>query len=58
MNQLKWETVIAYNDGEGTYRLAVPGGWILKVVDATLRPATISLCFIPDSDHIWDINLV
>lgn len=49
--KLKWEPL---NDGYpvSTYRMKVPGGWMILVTSHT----GLALSFSPDARHIWDLK--
>jgi hypothetical protein len=38
---------------EGTYRIKVPGGWIVLYRDVAIGAA---LTFVPDAKHVWEIE--
>lgn len=44
--------LISSNQGDNLFRLKVPNGWI---VERTLDGA-IGICFVPDPEHIWEID--
>jgi hypothetical protein len=55
MANLKWERVVAVDDFGGesdvdTARAKVPGGWLIKVSDASQH---FDITFLPDPNHEW-----
>jgi hypothetical protein len=38
---------------EGTYRIKVPGGWVVLYRDVAIGAA---LVFLPDKDHKWQLE--
>ena len=48
----KWEQITS--DPEFTFRMKVPGGWLVKVITG---PCTaMSICFYPDPMHRWGVE--
>ena len=59
---MDWEMIDGWH-----YRLKVPGGWVLKVLEdifhypgindrGTGFDWRIAICFIPDPDHLWKVE--
>lgn len=47
----KWEII-----RHGSYRLKVPGGWLVSSeIFETEYPAT-SVCFFPDPENLWELE--
>ena len=40
-------------NGKHTYRAPVPGGWILRLVNAAAHPQDVDYLFISDPKHVW-----
>jgi len=60
--EFKWEKLAAGDDGSGSWRVKVIGGWIFNNLtminthqDGTQRMATETSVFIPDPEHQWTI---
>lgn len=51
---LAWEPIVQESNGRWTDRLNVPGGWIVRTVDASKCPASIAQTFVADEDHTWN----
>jgi len=51
----KWEKLEG-SDYNGTERCAVIGGWIVCRTDNQSEGHSISMVFIPDVDHQWEID--
>lgn len=47
-----WE-LVSVRDGN-TYRMRVPGGWLIKVRDRAGEG--IAVCFYPDPANLWKLN--
>ena len=58
--KIKWEKIGTSDNGSGTWRARVIGGWLVNNLtiiethkDGTQRTATESMVFIPDTQHVW-----
>ncbi|MFH1849243.1 MAG: hypothetical protein ABH879_03575 [archaeon] len=47
----KWETV-----SSGTYRLLVPGGWLVQVESTYSDAYDLAITFFPDPEHSWELT--
>ena len=51
---LKWEKIEQdVAQGKHTYRVKVPGGWIVRLVSSSSHPQDVDHLFIADKDHVW-----
>lgn len=51
---LHWEKIEQdISSGKHTYRAAVPGGWILRFINAAYQPQDCDYMFIADPKHLW-----
>lgn len=57
-NKLEWERIESSGDGDegsGTYRAKVPGGWLVQTESWWHDPygKSVALTFVPDPAHEW-----
>jgi hypothetical protein len=55
-----WEEVES-----GLTRASIPGGWLVRQYESHYDPGMgrwekeiVSICFVPDPDHVWDVSNV
>lgn len=49
-----WEYLEDDNDFE-TYRRKVPGGWLVRTIEALYHGGGDALTFVPDPNHEWRV---
>lgn len=50
MEEIAWDEIVPQ-----TYRLKVYGGWLVNYLEYYEGVASSSMCFVPDSEHKWQI---
>lgn len=67
IENIKWELIDepgGQNEKRKTYRMKVIGGWIVRDdyktiqqgVDGKINHLNLSMTFVPDEEHIWEID--
>ena len=54
INLLEWEKIeMDVAGGKHSYRCSVPGGWLLRFVNASTQPHDVDYLFLNDPKHSW-----
>ncbi len=54
LNLLIFEKIeMDVSSGKHSYRAPVPGGWILRFINASVQPQDVDYMFLSDPDHLW-----
>ena len=61
----RWETISWTSYGKNpnvktypdTYRMKVPGGWLVRYLEGEEEGITSSMCFVRDEHHDWNLDL-
>jgi hypothetical protein len=53
MVTFKWEQLKDNLTHSSTFRMKVPGGWLVKTGPWREPGAALSITFYPDPDHLW-----
>lgn len=54
INLLEWEKIeMDVSSGKHSYRAEVPGGWLLRFINASVQPQDVDYLFLSDPKHTW-----
>ena len=55
MNSSLWERIDVQHHTTQTFRLKVPGGWLVRVVKSNDDTSSQCMSFVCDPAHIWHL---